>query len=188
MRVVMWEAYGGPADLVVKSVGRYPAHRGQATPACPVSYTDVLRIAGQYHVKTPPPFIPGGEVAGEIPQLGADVRGWKVGDRVLCGGSGFAEESTAGRQPHPVARYDKLRGSCRVSLQLHDRLLRVATRPAASRRDPAGARRRRRRWARHGRHGQEPRHAPPSVSRSASGSEPTTWSTTARASGTRSGR
>jgi len=57
-----------------------------------VSYTDVLRIAGQYHVKTPPPFIPGGEAAGEVLQLGTDVKGLKVGDRVLCGG-GFAEET-----------------------------------------------------------------------------------------------
>ena len=52
----------------------------------------MLRIAGQYHVKTEPPFIPGGEAAGEILQLGADVKGLKVGDRVLCGG-GFAEET-----------------------------------------------------------------------------------------------
>jgi len=52
----------------------------------------VLRIAGQYHVKTPPPFIPGGEAAGEIVELGAEVKGFSVGDRVLCGG-GFAEET-----------------------------------------------------------------------------------------------
>src|SRR6266704_3392966 len=52
----------------------------------------ILRIAGQYHVKTEPPFIPGSEAAGEILQLGADVKGLKVGDRVLCGG-GFAQET-----------------------------------------------------------------------------------------------
>ena len=57
-----------------------------------VSYTDVLRIAGQYHVKTEPPFVPGSEAAGEILQLGPDVKGLKVGDRVVCGG-GFAEET-----------------------------------------------------------------------------------------------
>ena len=52
----------------------------------------MLRIAGQYHVKDKPPFIPGGEAAGEIVALGADVKGLAVGDRVLSGG-GFAEET-----------------------------------------------------------------------------------------------
>ena len=95
MRVVMCEAYGGPADLVVKSVespSPGPAEVKIRLRARGVSYTDVLRIAGQYHVKTPPPFIPGGEAAGEILQLGTDVKDLKVGDRVLCGG-GFAEET-----------------------------------------------------------------------------------------------
>jgi NADPH:quinone reductase len=95
MLVVMCEAYGGPADLVVKSVespSPGPAEVKIRLRARGVSYTDVLRIAGQYHVKTPPPFIPGGEAAGEILQLGTDVKGLKVGDRVLCGG-GFAEET-----------------------------------------------------------------------------------------------
>ncbi len=57
-----------------------------------MSFTDVLRIAGQYHVKTAPPFIPGGEAAGQIIELGTGVTGFTVGDRVLCGG-GFAEET-----------------------------------------------------------------------------------------------
>jgi len=57
-----------------------------------VSFTDVLRIAGKYHVKSVPPFIPGGEAAGEIIQLGAEVTRFSVGDRVLCDG-GFAEET-----------------------------------------------------------------------------------------------
>ena len=95
MQVVMCEAYGGPESLVVKSVDSPSPGPGEVKVrlrARGVSFTDVLRIAGQYHVKTPPPFIPGGEAAGEIVQLGADVVGLKVGDRVLCGG-GFAEET-----------------------------------------------------------------------------------------------
>ncbi|MBN9325218.1 MAG: zinc-binding dehydrogenase, partial [Delftia acidovorans] len=57
-----------------------------------VSFADVLRVAGQYHVKTAPPFIPGGEASGEIVELGAGVSGFEVGDRVLCTG-GYAEET-----------------------------------------------------------------------------------------------
>ena len=87
MQVVMCEAYGEPDSLVVKSVDSPSPGPGEVKirlHARGVSYTDVLRIAGQYHVKTPPPFIPGGEAAGEILQLGTDVRGLNVGDRVIC--------------------------------------------------------------------------------------------------------
>ena len=91
----MCEAYGGPESLVVKSVPSPTPGEGDVKirlRARGVSFTDVLRIAGQYHVKTAPPFIPGGEAAGEIIELGAGVTGVAVGDRVLCGG-GFAEET-----------------------------------------------------------------------------------------------
>jgi NADPH2:quinone reductase len=95
MQVVMCEAYGGPESLVLKSVDSPrpgPSEVKVRLCARGVSYTDVLRVAGQYHVKTPPPFIPGGEAAGEIVELGSEVEGFNVGDRVLCGG-GFAEET-----------------------------------------------------------------------------------------------
>ena len=95
MQVVTCEAYGGPDSLVVGSAESPVPGPGEVKVrlrARGVSYTDVLRIAGQYHVKTPPPFIPGGEAAGEIVQLGGEVKGFNVGDRVLCGG-GFAEET-----------------------------------------------------------------------------------------------
>lgn len=95
MQVVMCEAYGGPETLVVKSVPSPVPGPGEVKirlHARGVSFADVLRVAGQYHVKTAPPFIPGGEAAGEIVELGADVKGLVVGDRVLCGG-GYAEET-----------------------------------------------------------------------------------------------
>jgi NADPH2:quinone reductase len=197
MRVVMCEAYGGPADLVVKSVespSPGPAEVKIRLRARGVSYTDVLRIAGQYHVKTPPPFIPGGEAAGEILQLGTDVKGLKVGDRVLCGG-GFAEETVqladslirlpdtisfeaaaAFRSNYTTAYYALQRGRLQAgeTLLVHGAaggvgLATVDMGKLMGARVIATAR-------------------TPNASRSASGSEPTTWSTTARASGTRSGR
>jgi NADPH2:quinone reductase len=95
MQVVMCDAYGGPNSLVVRSVEPPVPGPGEVKirlRARGVSYTDVLRIAGKYHVKDKLPFIPGGEAAGEIVQLGREVKGWAVGDRVICGG-GFAEEA-----------------------------------------------------------------------------------------------
>ncbi len=95
MQVVMCEAYGGPETLVVKSVPSPvpgPNEVKIRLHARGVSFADVLRVAGQYHVKTAPPFIPGGEAAGEIVELGFGVEGLSVGDRVLSGG-GYAEET-----------------------------------------------------------------------------------------------
>ena len=94
MQVVMCEAYGPPDGLVVKDVPSPLAGPGEvkiSLRARGVSFADVLRIAGTYHVKTKPPFIPGGEASGEIIGLGAGVGGFAVGDRVLCAG-GYAEE------------------------------------------------------------------------------------------------
>ena len=95
MKVVVCEAFGGPDSLVVKDVPSPQPGPGEVAirlRARGVSFTDVLKIAGQYHVKDKPPFVPGGEAAGEIIQLGAGVEGFAVGDRVLSGG-GFAEET-----------------------------------------------------------------------------------------------
>ncbi len=98
MKAVMCEAYGGPELLSVKELDSPNPKHGEVKirlRARGVSYTDVLRIAGKYHVKTEPPFIPGGEAAGEIVELGPGVdgvAGFAAGDRVLCGG-GFAEET-----------------------------------------------------------------------------------------------
>ena len=105
MQVVMCEAYGVPASLVVKDVASPVAGPGEVKvrlKARGVSFSDVLRIAGTYHVKTTPPFIPGGEAAGEIVAVGTGVAGLAVGDPALCGG-GFAEETV-----QPAANVIKL--------------------------------------------------------------------------------
>jgi NADPH2:quinone reductase len=107
MQVVMCEAYGEPESLVVKSVPPPMPGAGEvkiALRARGVSFADVLRVAGTYHVKTAPPFIPGGEASGVIVELGAGVEGFTIGDRVLCGG-GFAEETV-----QPAASLIKLPG------------------------------------------------------------------------------
>lgn len=108
MQVVMCEAYGPPQTLVVKDVPSPTAGPGEVKirlKARGVSFADVLRVAGTYHVKSIPPFIPGGEAAGEIIALGEGVTGLAVGDRVLSSG-GFAEETV-----QPAASVIKLAGN-----------------------------------------------------------------------------
>jgi NADPH:quinone reductase len=95
MKAVVCTAWGPIEGLVIEDRESPDAGPGDvkiALRARGVSYTDVLKIAGTYQVKTEPPFIPGGEASGEIIGLGPEVEGLAVGDRVLCGG-GFAEET-----------------------------------------------------------------------------------------------
>jgi NADPH2:quinone reductase len=61
------------------------------------NFSDILMLKGEYQVKPPFPFVPGAEVAGVVMEVGAAVRGFSVGDRVLsrCGLGGYAEEVVA---------------------------------------------------------------------------------------------
>ena len=61
--------------------------------AASVNFPDVLIGRGLYQHRKEPPFMQGGELAGEIVEAGANVKRFKVGDRV-CGlaGGAFAEE------------------------------------------------------------------------------------------------
>ncbi len=61
--------------------------------ACAVNFPDLLMIQGKYQFAPPLPFAPGGEVAGDVVKIGANVTRYKVGDRVVAGTryGGFAE-------------------------------------------------------------------------------------------------
>ncbi len=87
----------GPPEVLVPARRPVPAPRAGEVlvkvAAAGVNRPDVMQRLGQY---PPPPGafdIPGLEVAGEIKALGADVREWRVGDRVcaLVTGGGYAE-------------------------------------------------------------------------------------------------
>ena len=74
--------------------------------ACAVNFPDLLMIQGKYQHKPPLPFAPGGEAAGDVAAVGADVTNLKEGDAVCFGSraGGFAEAvnvSAAGVKPIP---------------------------------------------------------------------------------------
>ena len=95
MLAVMCERFGGPDDLVLREVPPPPAPGPSEVhvrlKARGVSFTDLLVIAGKYQVRRDPPFVVGGEGAGEVIAMGADVRDIALGDLVLCRG-GCIEE------------------------------------------------------------------------------------------------
>ena len=63
----------GPADVLVK-VG-----------AASVNFPDVLMLSAGYQHKPELPFIPGMEGAGTIAAVGAEVKRWQAGDKVIFG-------------------------------------------------------------------------------------------------------
>jgi len=62
--------------------------------AASVNFPDLLMTEGKYQFRPEPPYIVGGEMAGDVVAVGASVTRFKPGDRVVGGGltGGFAEE------------------------------------------------------------------------------------------------
>jgi NADPH:quinone reductase len=100
MKAVLLDGFGGVEVLKV-GVAEKPAPKENEVlvrvMATSVNRPDLVQRAGKY---PPPPGdseILGLEVSGVIEQLGANVSGWRVGDRVisLVGGGGYAEYAVA---------------------------------------------------------------------------------------------
>src|SRR6478672_275971 len=86
MKAVLCKAFGPPEHLVVESVDDPVAGPRQLlvdVSAAAVTFPDTLMLEGKYQYSAPPPYVPGGEVAGVVIGVGDGVTGWSVGDRVL---------------------------------------------------------------------------------------------------------
>jgi NADPH2:quinone reductase len=77
-----------------------------AVAAASVNFPDVLIIRDLYQMKKEPPFVPGSECAGTVTEVGSEVEGYAVGDRVLTlmGAGAFAEEVVVTVPPMQVHR------------------------------------------------------------------------------------
>jgi NADPH2:quinone reductase len=87
MRALVCRQYGPPAGLVLEERPEPTPGEGEVridVAAAGINFPDVLVIAGQYQVKTPPPFVPGSELAGVVGALGPGVGHLKPGDRVIA--------------------------------------------------------------------------------------------------------
>ncbi len=97
MKAVVCKAWGPPESLVIEDRPSLVAEPGKvvmSVRAANVKFSDTLIIQNKYQTKPKLPFIPGSEVAGVLKAIGADVEGWKVGDRVSAQAAdgGYAEE------------------------------------------------------------------------------------------------
>jgi len=87
LKALLCKEYGPPENLVIEDVqapvlGKSDIRIG--IKACGVNYPDNLMIAGKYQFKPPLPFSPGFELAGEILEVGADVKHLQPGQRVAA--------------------------------------------------------------------------------------------------------
>ena len=88
---------GGPDTLQLKDVDTPmpgPEEVRIRVRACGVNYPEALIIEDKYQFRPDRPFSPGGEVAGEIDEIGEAVTNFKLGDRVIgyVGWGGMAEQ------------------------------------------------------------------------------------------------
>ncbi len=88
MRAVICNEFGPPENLVVEERPDPTPEAGELlveVKAAAVTFPDTLMLEDKYQFKAPPPYIPGGEVAGVVAAMGSDVTGFSVGDRVVGG-------------------------------------------------------------------------------------------------------
>lgn len=101
MRAVLCKQFGPPEDLVIDEVADPTPGPGEVlieVKAAPVTFPDTLMLEDKYQFKADLPYIPGGEVAGTVTAIGADVTGIELGERVVSGlgaVGGYAEFAVA---------------------------------------------------------------------------------------------
>jgi alcohol dehydrogenase len=87
MKAMVIRAHGTIDDLAYEADWPTPtAGPGEvvlAVKACSLNYHDLFTLRGMPGIKVPMPIIMGIDVAGEIAEIGPEVEGWKIGDRVL---------------------------------------------------------------------------------------------------------
>lgn len=100
MRAVLVDHLMEPADLCVCEVEDPRPGADEVlieVKAAGCNFSDLLMLKGEYQTRPELPFVPGGEVAGIVRELGSNVNGLAIGDRVLsrCALGGFAEQVAA---------------------------------------------------------------------------------------------
>jgi NADPH:quinone reductase len=87
MRAVLVDRLVEPRELRVSETSEpelFPGGLAVDVKAAGCNFFDILMVQGRYQVKPPLPFIPGAEVAGIVSAVGAEVDGFRVGDRILA--------------------------------------------------------------------------------------------------------
>ncbi|WP_034691364.1 NADPH:quinone oxidoreductase family protein [Acidovorax sp. MR-S7] len=99
MKAIVCRKFTGIDDLSFEDVGVRPLGQREVrvrSMAAGVNFPDILKVCGRYQVRPTLPWIPGGEAAGIVTEVGAEVESIAVDDRVVIvsdiAGGAFAEE------------------------------------------------------------------------------------------------
>ena len=96
MRALLCKEFGPPEKLVVEEVADPRPGPGEILVdirATAITFPDTLVIENKYQFPQTPPFIPGGETAGVVLEVGEGRDRFSVGDEVTGGSNigGYAE-------------------------------------------------------------------------------------------------
>ena len=86
MKAIVCDAWGPPSSLQLREMPSPlpgPKQVLVRTRVAAVNFPDALMVAGKYQFKPEFPFSPGGELSGEIIQVGSEVKRLNVGDKVV---------------------------------------------------------------------------------------------------------
>ena len=127
MKVVYCEKFGSHEELEIRDIDPPgPPQAGQVKidiRSRGIQFSDLVRIAGDYQDKGGMPFVVGGEAAGIVREVGADVTGVSVGDRVLTPGGcvdALLDALRDGRR-EPAAVEQRIAGLVQARLALERR-------------------------------------------------------------------
>lgn len=93
MKALIYNAFGGPEVLEYREITDPVLGPNEVLvrmKAIGLNFADVYRRKGNYHLEGQPPYVLGYEGAGIIEQLGSDVIGIQVGDRIAFADVPFA--------------------------------------------------------------------------------------------------
>ncbi len=88
MKAAIFYKRGGIENLQVQVVATPPVGAADVlvkVRACGLNHLDLFAREGSHGVHAPLPHIGGLEPAGQVAEIGSEVTGWRIGDRVLIG-------------------------------------------------------------------------------------------------------